>query len=80
MPQSFHSGNLEPTVIGGKNEPHGEMAVQVQELDPRHLQPLDVATRQPLRTFVLAGVELERVPLVAAHATLGYPGVIPATG
>ncbi len=79
MPQSLHSGNLERTVIGSKNKPHGEMAMQVQELDPRHLQPIDVATRQLLRTFVITGVELERVPLVAAHATLGYPGVIPAT-
>lgn len=79
MPQSVHSGNPEPVAIGGKNEPHGEMAVQVQELDPRHLQPLDVATGQPLRTFVLTGIELEHVPLVAAHATLGYPGAISAT-
>lgn len=79
MPQSFQSGSLDPAAVGDKNEPYGEMAMQVQELDPRHLRPTDVATGQLLRTFVLTGVELERVPLVAAHATLGYPGVIPAT-
>jgi len=63
--------------IGGKNVVKEQMMIQIQELDPRHLHPMDKKTGNPLREFYIEGAELEHISLSKGQTTLAYPGVVP---
>jgi hypothetical protein len=62
--------------IGGKNTPQERPAFIVEELDPRHLRPVNRTDGQSLRRYVLDGIETERLSLPDADALLAYPGAL----
>jgi hypothetical protein len=62
--------------IGGKNTAQSHPTLVVEELDPQHLRPISRATGEPLRHFVLTGVETETLPLSDAADRHTFPGAI----
>jgi len=64
--------------IGGKNVVKDRMMIQIQELDPRHLYPIEKKTGNPLREFYIEGAELEHISLAAGQKILAYPGIVPS--
>ena len=62
-------------VRGGKNTAGASGLLQVQELDPRHLRPVNRASGEAPREYRVAGGEIEHVGLEQGRANLGFPGV-----
>jgi hypothetical protein len=60
--------------IGGKNAAQRRPSLVVEELDPRHLRPVRRITGEPLRRYVICGVDTERLSLTDADALHAYPG------
>lgn len=59
---------------GGKNQAHDKPALIVEELAPQHLRPTDRATGQPMRRYVIDGVDTEKLSLADADTLRAYPG------
>lgn len=62
---------------GGKNQARDKPTLIVEELDPQHLRPVDRATGQPLRRYVIDGVDTEKLSLADADTLRAYPGATP---
>ncbi|WP_177154316.1 hypothetical protein [Actinosynnema pretiosum] len=68
---------------GGKNTTATAPSLIVQEVDPRHLRPVDQDTGRALREYRIDGVEVEHVRLDQARTGHLYPGLLkltPVTG
>ncbi len=71
---SARPGLMSKARIGGKNDLNIAMALQVQELHPRHLRAFDPDTHQPLRQFFIKGLEVEHVHLESVQDSFAIPG------
>lgn len=60
--------------IGGKNTAYRRAALVVEELDPQHLRPTNRVTGQPLRRYVLDGVDTETLSLTDADQRRAFSG------
>ncbi len=74
------AGPLSLALTGGKNPAAPEAAVLVEELDPRHLAPVERDTGRPLRRYLLTGVETEHVSLAQGRAAYAMPGLVVPPG
>ncbi|MGW1768683.1 hypothetical protein ACWCQL_32165 [Streptomyces sp. NPDC002073] len=70
------AGRLTLAVKGGKNLSAGTPSLVVEELDPRHLRNTDRATGEPLRRYVLTGIDMEHVTLDQGRNRQAFPGLI----
>ncbi|MFJ6984698.1 MULTISPECIES: hypothetical protein [unclassified Streptomyces] len=76
-PIPFHPGGRLPrAVTGGKNRAATSASLLVEELDPRHLAPVDRETGRPLRRYVLTGAETEHVSLEEGRTLFALPGLL----
>ncbi|MFI8265482.1 hypothetical protein [Streptomyces sp. NPDC085665] len=69
------AGRLTVAVKGGKNLTADTPSLVVEELDPRHLRNTDRATGEPLRRYVLTGVDMEHVTLDQGRNRRAFPGL-----
>ncbi|MFJ3861528.1 hypothetical protein ACIPRL_35540 [Streptomyces sp. NPDC090085] len=69
------AGRLTVAVKGGKNLTADTPSLVIEELDPRHLRNTDRATGEPLRRFVLTGVEMEHITLDQGRNRRAFPGL-----
>ena len=63
------------TRIGGKNTAEARPTLVVEELDPQHLRPVNRDTGQPLRRYLLDGVETETLGFGDADMLHSMPGI-----
>ncbi|MFE0916038.1 MULTISPECIES: hypothetical protein [unclassified Streptomyces] len=69
------AGRLTVAVKGEKNLTADTPSLVIEELDPRHLRNTDRATGEPLRRFVLTGVEMEHITLDQGRNRRAFPGL-----
>ncbi|MEU1762974.1 hypothetical protein [Micromonospora sp. NPDC005652] len=79
-PMPYSQGGLNtpgPARSGRKNDVASEPSLMFVEMDPRHLEPRDFDTGQPLRRYQVSGVEIEHVTLKEGQRKLLFPGLAP---
>jgi hypothetical protein len=68
-------GALSSARRGGKNSASQVPSLIIEEVDPRHVQPRDFDTGQPLRRYRITGVDLEHVTLDEGYHRYLLPGL-----
>lgn len=76
MPYASRETDLPGPGRGGrKNGVASEPSLMFMEMDPRHLEPRDFDTRQPLRCYQISGVDIEHLTLKEGQRRLLFPGL-----
>jgi hypothetical protein len=74
-PVPFSIRGLPRAAHGGKNIITDNPALIAEELDPRHLRPVNRDDNTPLRRYIIHGAGIEHISLRAGQASYAYPGL-----